>query len=71
MLAGTAMVASQQFKPAFPLHLGDWTVPGYAAFYALLLNLVVAVALTALFRVLKMKEGGDATLSSDYEYDVA
>jgi SSS family solute:Na+ symporter len=70
MLAGTAMVASQQFKPAFPLHLGDWTVPGYAAFYALLLNLAVAVVLTYLFRALKFKEGRDATLSSDYEYDV-
>jgi len=70
MLAGTAMVASQQFKPAFPLHLGDWTVPGYAAFYALLLNLWVVLLLTYLFRALKLKEGGDATLSSDYEYDV-
>jgi SSS family solute:Na+ symporter len=70
MVAGTAMVASQQFKPAFPLHLGDWTVPGYAAFYALLLNLVVAVGLTYLFRALKFKEGGDSTLPADYEYDV-
>jgi SSS family solute:Na+ symporter len=71
MAAGTWMVWSQQFKPAFPLHLGDWTVPGYAAFYALLLNFAVGIVLTLLFRAVKVAEGHDLTTAADYEHDVA
>jgi len=70
MLAGTWMVASQQFKPAFPLVLGDWTVPGYAAFYALLLNLLLAVVLTMVLRASNVVAGEDATAAADYHHDV-
>jgi SSS family solute:Na+ symporter len=52
MVVGTAMAASTHFKSAiFPLHLpaalGAYTAPGYAALYALIVNLVVTFALSA------------------------
>ncbi len=47
---GTAMAASLAFKAAvYPLTLFGTVVPGYAAFYALVLNLVVSAALSLLF----------------------
>ena len=67
----TWMVVSQQFKPTFPLHLGDWTLPGYAAFYSALLNLCIAILLTWVFRAAKLAEAPDATVPADYEHDVA
>jgi SSS family solute:Na+ symporter len=71
MALGTWMVVSQQFKPTFPLHLGDWTLPGYSAFYSLLVNFLVAVLLTWVFRALKVSEAADQTSPADYEHDVA
>src|SRR5262249_25530984 len=49
MLAGTAMAVSQNFGSVYPLQFLGSTIPGYAAFYALILNLVVAVILTWVF----------------------
>ncbi len=48
MAIGTAMAASAGFKTAtFPLHLpGGVLAPGYAAFYALLANLVISLVLS-------------------------
>lgn len=71
MAVSTWMVVSQGFKPTYPLHLGGLTVPGYAAFYSLLLNFAVAVVLTLLLRALKVAEGEDATSPADYEHDPA
>ncbi|GAB0114029.1 monocarboxylate uptake permease MctP [Acidisoma sp. C75] len=49
MVVGTAMAASTGFKAAiFPLHLGGVFAPGYAALYALIVNLVVSFALSFL-----------------------
>jgi SSS family solute:Na+ symporter len=49
MAAGTWMAAAQGFQSAvYPLHLGPYTLPGYAALYALVLNLVVALLLSPL-----------------------
>ena len=67
----TWMVISQHFKVVFPLHLGDWTLPGYAAFYSVLLNLAVAVVLTLVLRAMKTAEGIDSTSPDDYEHDPA
>ncbi|HSN17246.1 MAG TPA: sodium:solute symporter, partial [Gammaproteobacteria bacterium] len=67
----TWMVVSQQFKPTFPLHVGDWTLPGYADFYSAILNLVIAIVLTWLFRAARLPEAPDATVPADYEHDVA
>ena len=71
MCLSTWMVVSQQFKPTFPLHLGDWTLPGYAAFYSVIVNFVIAVALTWVFRAAKLAEAADQTSPADYEHDVA
>ncbi|MGE5624538.1 MAG: monocarboxylate uptake permease MctP [Bacillota bacterium] len=71
MLLGTWMAVSQQYKPAFPLHVAGWTVPGYTAFYALLVNLAVAVVLSFMLHALKTDAGVDSTSPADYEHDPA
>lgn len=50
----------------YPLHIGDYTIPGYAALYALILNIVVAIVVTAIVRAMKMAPGEDRTHASDY-----
>jgi SSS family solute:Na+ symporter len=65
----TWMVVSQQFKPTYPLHLGAWILPGYSAFYSVLVNFVVAVLLTLAMRAIKVTEGIDSTAPADYEHD--
>ncbi|HEV7163927.1 MAG TPA: sodium:solute symporter [Gammaproteobacteria bacterium] len=67
----TWMVVSQGFKPTYPLQLGGLMVPGYAAFYSLILNFAVVLVLTFVFRALKTKEGVDSTSPEDYEHDPA
>jgi solute:Na+ symporter, SSS family len=65
--AGTAMAVSQDLKPAFPLKLGDWTLPGYTAFYTLLLNLAIAVVLTLVLNALSAaRPAADETVAADY-----
>ena len=71
MALGTWMVVSQGFKPTYPLHLGGYTLAGYAAFYSLLLNLAVAVVLTLVFKAMKIESGTDSTAPADYEHDPA
>lgn len=65
--AGTSMAIAANLAPAYPLVVAGFKMPGYTAFYTLLLNLVVAVLLTPLCNRL----GGDArvadeTLPTDY-----
>jgi SSS family solute:Na+ symporter len=65
--AGTVMAISQELKPAYPLKLGDWTLPGYTAFYTLILNLAVAVVLTLVFNALRGRQPlVDQTVAADY-----
>ena len=71
MALSTWMVVSQGFKPTFPLHLGVWTLPGYAAFYSVLVNIALAAVLTSFFRAMKVAEGKDSTAPADYEHDPA
>src|ERR687885_1455698 len=59
MLSGTAMAVSQNFTSVYPLQLGGVSVPGYAALYALILNLVVAVVLTWAFNAMTVEAGRD------------
>ncbi len=61
MVLGTWMVWSQGFKSTYPLQVGGLTIPAYAALWALLANLVVAIALTAVFRAAKVSAGEDRT----------
>lgn len=53
-------------KAVYALHLGGWTIPGYIALYALVLNLVVAVAATLALRAAGVAQLRDATVASDY-----
>jgi len=67
MIAGTSMVASLKFATStYPLHLLGVTVPGYAALYALILNLIVSVLATAVMRVAGYTPPADRTQPSDY-----
>jgi SSS family solute:Na+ symporter len=45
-VTGTIMAVQSHLTPTFPLQLGAYSLPGYTAFYTLVLNLAVAAALT-------------------------
>lgn len=66
IVAGTAMAASQQFKPIYPLHLAGVTVPTYAAFASLVLNLIVVIVLTPVFNAINAERGQDQTEAGHY-----
>jgi len=67
MASGTWMAYSLGLKSSvYPLHIGGHVFAMYAAVPALLLNLAVAVALTLVFRVVKVDEGTDVTDASAY-----
>ncbi len=67
MAVGTWMAWKLSFKaPVYPLHLGSSTIPGYAALWALVINLAVAVAVSVVFAALRVDPGRDATSRQDY-----
>jgi solute:Na+ symporter, SSS family len=66
IVAGTAMAASQQFKPIYPLHLAGLTIPTYAAFASLVVNLIVVIVLTPIFTAARTGRGQDQTQASHY-----
>ena len=64
---GTVMAAAANLTPTYPLALAGYSFPGYTAFYAVVLNIVLAVVLTPVFNA--MNTGGtvlDETVASDY-----
>ncbi|HTW85418.1 MAG TPA: sodium:solute symporter [Candidatus Sulfotelmatobacter sp.] len=67
MVLGTAMAVSQHFTSVFPLRLGDATYPAYAAIYALIANVVVAVILTPVCDALHLARRPDVTVPDDYD----
>ncbi|MGI8696307.1 MAG: monocarboxylate uptake permease MctP [Mycobacteriales bacterium] len=76
MVYGTVR-AYQNINPATHKHFGSSIAPipltgghtGYIALTAFVLNVVVAVVLTVLFRALKVSGGRDETRPSDYHAD--
>jgi SSS family solute:Na+ symporter len=61
------MAATQGFKSSvYPLHVQGSTVPGYAALYALLVNLGVAGVASLALGALGVTQGKDATTDADY-----
>jgi SSS family solute:Na+ symporter len=70
MIAATAMgfsnYASGVIVTVFPMHIFGATLPGFVAFYALVLNVIVAAGLTWAFRGAKLDAGVDATSVGDY-----
>jgi SSS family solute:Na+ symporter len=66
MLLGTAMAVSVNFGSTFPLQLFGASIPGYAALYALIANLVVSAVLTPVFNAMPVEAGRDETAELDY-----
>jgi SSS family solute:Na+ symporter len=67
MVVGTWMAVSLQFKTSiFALHLGGKPILGYAGIWALIINLVLTVVLTLVFRAVGMENGRDVTTAADF-----
>ncbi len=67
MTLGTWMAAALQFKgTVYPVHLGGLTVPGYAALWALGVNLCVAVVASLVLNAAGVEKGEDRTVEADY-----
>jgi SSS family solute:Na+ symporter len=67
MATGTLMVYSVSFKSnVYVLKLAGTAVPGYAALWALLANVAVAVVLSAVLGAVGLERGEDETAPEDY-----
>ena len=51
----------------YPLHLFGQVIPGYAAFYAFIVNIVVTVVLSLIFNAARVPRGADKTVEADYQ----
>jgi SSS family solute:Na+ symporter len=61
------MVATTGFQSAvFPMVIGDLAVPGYAALYALLINIALSVLLSLMLNPIRATRGTDETGETDY-----
>jgi SSS family solute:Na+ symporter len=66
-IAGTWMAIAANLTPTFPLNFGHLSLPGYSAFYTVVLNLVLVLILTPIFNAVATgSRGSDETLASDY-----
>jgi len=65
-ICGTAMAISTHLTPAYPLSIGAYTLPGYTAFYTIILNIVLVVLLTPLFNGISGRTPIDETALADY-----
>jgi SSS family solute:Na+ symporter len=69
LASGTWMAASLNFQSAvFPLAIDGFTVPGYAALYALAINFAVSVVLSLVLNRNQANRGTDQTVAADYQY---
>jgi len=66
MAVGTLMAISQGFASLYPLQFGGLNTTVYAALAAVIVNLVVAVVLTPIFELARLRNGKDATAPQDY-----
>ena len=62
---GTAMFVAANLAPTYTLAVGAFTFPGYAALYAVIVNLVLTVVLTLLFAPLGTRSV-DETAAAEY-----
>jgi SSS family solute:Na+ symporter len=66
-VAGTAMAVAVNLTPTYPLSLAGYSFPGYAAFYTVVLNLLVAIVLTPVFNAMSaQRTPADETVAADY-----
>jgi solute:Na+ symporter, SSS family len=66
MIVGTMMAATQHFQSVYPITVGSFTIPVYAAVVALLANLSLCIIGTPLCRMARIADGTDATSPLDY-----
>jgi len=67
IVAGAAMAVAANLTPTYPLSLGGYLFPGYTALYTVLLNLIVAAALTPVFNAMATRNVRfDETAAADY-----
>ena len=67
IVAGTAMAVAVNLTPTFPLQIAGYTFPGYTALYTVILNIIVAIVLTPVFKALAAQRTPfDETVASDY-----
>jgi SSS family solute:Na+ symporter len=64
-VAGTWMFVAANLTPNYPLAFAGYTFPGYTALYTVVLNLVVAIVLTPVFKAMGARLV-DATVPADY-----
>lgn len=66
-IAGTAMAWSANLTPTYSLVIGGYALPGYAALYTVILNLLIVIVLTPVFNALSASHPRfDETLAADY-----
>ncbi len=64
---GCWMFVAAKLAPSYPLAIGGHTFPGYTALYTAVLNLLVVVVLTPVFRAMRAKSAElDETVAADY-----
>ena len=66
MFAATAMAVSTGFTPTIALHFGSFSLIGFIALYALVVNLIVSAVLTPVLRAAGFSRGIDMTTAEDY-----
>jgi SSS family solute:Na+ symporter len=64
--AGTWMASAVNFSATYPLNIAGFGLPGYTALYTLILNLVIAIVLTPVFRAMSRGVRLDETAAADY-----
>ena len=64
---GTWMAATLQLKSSiYPLHIFGYAIPGYAAIWSLIVNIVISFGLSYAFRAMGMTKTVDKTVPEDY-----
>src|SRR6266516_831107 len=72
MVLGTLMFIGAGFKAIYTISIGSLSIPPmYAAFAAIIVNLILAIVLTPIFNGIGLKRGTDSTKPADYDEEVA
>jgi solute:Na+ symporter, SSS family len=67
LIAGTWMCFTNNLASVYPITFGPVVIPTYIAVAALLINVIICVVLTPIFRSIGISAGEDATRPNDYE----
>ncbi len=66
MISGTWLAWLVNLTPSYTVTLFGHSFPGYIAVYTLILNLVVAIGLSAVMKLVAREEPSDQTVAADY-----